>query len=305
MGKWVVMLLLVVAAVQVEATFASSVGFSGRNADCTVCHAPAAPAATASLDGVPEAWWPGETYPLSARVSGGPLALPNPAPQGGFELEVEAGTLRGGQDMAGLLRFPDATVATYEPAGTLRRDWNLVWTAPEAHEPPAPVRLWLAVMAANGNHVMATNTSDGGEQGDAVATMQIIVPPAPDVVTAWEALPLQAPVIDRMETTSAGVRILGHHSDDNATHIGLRVAGGPWRSSPASGDWRVLVDGDPALVELRSEGTGRISPAVSPAATKATTGLGIIPILATVAWLSGRPPTECEPSCPKHRWHRP
>ncbi len=269
MGKWlVVALVLVAVAVQVEATFASSTGFSGRNADCTVCHAPAAAAATAHLDGAPETWRPGETYALRLAVTGGPLAMPAPQPQGGFELEVEAGTVGPGTGMAGLLRFPTPTVATYEPQGTLRRDWSIAWTAPDAHQPPTTVTFWLAVMSANGNHVIATNTTDGGEQGDAVATLQWVVTPAPEVVAAWEALPLAAPVVERLERVGDGVRIIGYHADGNATHLGYRVAGGPWKDVEAEGEWRLRINGDAALVELRSAGHGRVShpvPATSPA----------------------------------------
>lgn len=263
MGKWMVALLLLVAvAVQVEGTFASSTGFSGRNVDCTICHAPAAPDATAHLVGAPATWRPGETYPLEASVTGGPTPLPGPQPKGGFELEAEAGTLGPGPGMQGLLRFPEPTTATYEPEGTLRREWALAWTAPAIHEPPADVTLWLAVMAANGNHIIATNTSDGGEQGDAVATLAITVPPAPDVVEAWQALPLGRPVIDRLEQVGDKVRILGHHGDANATHLSYRVAAGPWREQAAAPDFALLVAGDPSLVELRSAGHGRVSAAL-------------------------------------------
>ncbi len=292
MGKWLVVALVLVAiAVQVEATFASSTGFSGRNADCTVCHAPAAPAATAHLDGVPEAWRPGETYDLQLRVTGGPLAMPDPQPKGGFELEAEAGTVGPGVGMSGLLRFPAPAVATYEPQGTLRRDWSVTWTAPAAHTPPTDVTLWLAVMAANGNHVIATNTTDGGEQGDAVATLQRTIPPAADVITAWQAIPLAAPVVDRIEQVGNDVRIIGHHVDSNATHLSYRVAGAPWVQVDAPGEWRLRINGDPTLVELRSTGYGRVSEPVPAASAEKVTphpGGSIIAAL-VVAALARRP----------------
>lgn len=283
----IALLLVLAVTVAADARFAASNGFSGRNLDCTSCHVPgAAPAATARLEGLPEQWRPDETYALQIGVEGGPRALPSPQPQGGFELEVREGVMAAGPGMDGLLRFPSPTSATYLPEGTLRRDWALAWTAPSATVPPVPIDVWLAVVSANGNHVIATNTTDGGETGDAVATLHVVVPPDPDVVAAWQALPLSPPIIDRIVETQQGFRVEGHHSDGNATHLGFYTPAFGWDNTTAAPEWSIITD-ERGLEQLqvRSEGFGRLSDAVDarPAQQGTPSPLAITLLALTIA----------------------
>ncbi len=273
----VVLLMVLIASVAVHATFAASTGFSGRNADCTTCHSPVG-TATAHL-GAPEMWVPGETYTLDVRVTGGPAAAPDPQPKGGFELEAQAGVLDEAAGYEDLLRVPKPTIITYEPAGTLQRAWSVDWTAPGLDEPPVPLTFWLAVVSANGNHIIATNTSDGGETGDAVATTTLTIPPSAAAVAAWEAIPLARPIITGITATPEGHAVTGYHSDDNATHLAYSFGDG-WTQQATEREWRLVVRGDLDGLQLRSEGTGRTSDIVRPEAGTETTPLPVlVPVL--------------------------
>lgn len=250
------------------ANFADAAGFSGRGgATCVACHTVAPfpftpPPATAVLEGLPEAWDAGQAYALTVRVEGGPPAMPAPAPQGGFDLAMDGGLLAVPAGSEGLLRAPTEQEVTYLPAGTLMREWQVHWTAPTLAAEPRPVQVWLAVLAANGNHVVASNASDGGERLDASAHLALAVPPSQATLDAWRALPLLPPE-GRAETLEPYVLLAGRHADRNATHLGWRVDGGAWQERATGPDWRLRLDGlgpGPHTVDYRSEGAGRASP---------------------------------------------
>ncbi len=244
-----------------QATFADSAGFSGRGGfTCISCHQPPSPqeGAVAHLEGLPDGWIPQATYSLTIRVTGGPQAMPAPQPQGGFDLATSAGRLSGD---AALMRTPSPQEITYQPAGTLLREWTVTWQAPGLDTRPAPVRFWLAVLAANGNHVVATNTSDGGETLDAAAALQVTVAPAAEAEAAWTALPLAPPTAEA--TIDGTWRVDGHQNDANATGISYRLDRGEWGTRDAGIDWRIeLPDAASHVLEVRSEGAGRQSPDV-------------------------------------------
>lgn len=243
------------------ADFAGVEGFSGRVADCTSCHVPSpiAPAATVTLDGLPDAWQPETSYALTVTVHGGPPALPAPQPQGGFELESSAGHLTVPPEMEGLLRSAAPTVMTYTPDGTLRRSWNITWIAPNLDAAPDTVGFWVAAIAANGNHIIAGGASDAGEHGDQTAVATATVPVHEDAHAAWLALPLAPPVV----LDKPGTLLEGRHADDNATHLAWRFVGQDWLRRPTGTAWRLhLEGGHDGTLELRSEGMGRTSPSV-------------------------------------------
>lgn len=277
-----VLVLALALAMGVQATFASSAGFSGRNADCTVCHAAPAPqAATAHLE-VPETWSPGGTYLLEARVTGGPTPVLPFRPQGGFELEAERGHFAVAAAQADLYRVPRDGVITYEPPATSFREWTLTWQAPPPWQEPTPITFWLAAMAANGDHDPELNRSTGGERGDAVDTVSVTVPPDPEVVAAWQALPLHAPVVDRATEISGGWRIEGHHPDANATHL-VVVRDEVERRVQTERAWVVQLEGSLDAV-LRAEGAGRTSSEVqlSQEANQSPAPWAAVPLLAAL-----------------------
>lgn len=184
-----------------EARFAVTQGFSGKHGvDCGSCHG-ADPLnlgspVRVSLEGLPAGWSYGKEHLLTIRVSGGPPANPIPGqPQAGFDLESDGGAFSEGPGMPGLLRFPNPQEATYTGAGTVRRDWAVVWRAPTLEEPPRPIRFWLAGLAANGNHLM-NGPDAGGERGDRFARVQAVVNASEDARTEWLGQALVAPLID-------------------------------------------------------------------------------------------------------------
>lgn len=249
-----------------RANFADSAGFSGRaGATCLACHTEAPvghEVATAVLEGLPAAWEPGKIYRLSIRVEGGPPALPAPAPQGGFDLSIDGGSFAVPPDFAGKELVPNPQEITYLPDGTLMRAWQVDWTAPGLESRPVDHTVWLAVVAANGNHVIASNASDGGERFDSVASLTALLPAAPSALAAWKALPLLPPT-----ATAAGiegaVQVEGRHADANATSISWSLDGGAWQSRDTGSEWRLRLEGlSPGAhtLTLRSEGSDRSSP---------------------------------------------
>lgn len=256
-----------------RASFADAAGFSGRGgATCVACHteAPfplAPPAATAVLEGPPaDGWDAGQAYTFTIRVEGGPAAMPAPAPQGGFDIAVAGGSFAVPADFTGLIRLPHAQEATYFPEGTLMREWQVEWTAPTLAQQPRPVDVWLAVLAANGNHVIAANASDGGERLDASAHLRMQLAPSAATQQAWRAMPLAAPTATAEVVGDMRTVVTGRHADGNATHIAWRLDGGPWTEREAGPEWRVRLDGLAAgehRFEVRSLGADRASPEAS------------------------------------------
>lgn len=281
-----------------QASFAAATGFSGRNGfTCISCHLPPetpVPEATIAVDGVPETWDPDTSYALTVRVEGGPPAVPAIAPQGGFEIAASAGRFAIPPDMEGLLRQPGPDSVTYTPEGTLMRTWAVEWTAPAAVEPPEPVTFWAAGVAANGNHNIQLNTSDGGETGDRTASIVLDAPADPDVVAAWEALPLVAPRIDAATVVADAYVVRGGHGDGNATHIAYRTDG-DWTRQEAIGAWTLEFPDPPETLEVRSEGAGRVSPPVTvvePTTDEGLPPVGTVPVLVALlfmGWMLRRP----------------
>ena len=270
-GRGAIVALLVVvagaAASQLAAAnFAAAAGFSGRaGVTCLACHTVAPVGhveAEAVLDGLPAAWDPGQSYPLSIAVLGGPQAMPAPAPQGGFDLDVGAGRLVLPEGSEDLLRLVGDHEATYRPAGTMMREWSVHWVAPGLESYPAPVPMWLAVVSANGNHVVATNASDGGERFDSVAALQVSVPPSAAAVAAWRALPLVPPAANATRAGDGTWTLDGRHLDGNATRLLWSLDGGPWQAKDTAASWKLTLGpfGGDHRVALRSEGLERSSP---------------------------------------------
>lgn len=246
------------------ANFAAADGFSGQGGvTCTSCHQPPHPTddtAEAHLEGLPATWLPGAVYPLTIRVTGGPPALPAPAPQGGFDLAADAGTFAPDPARPELFRSPSPHEITYTAAGTQMRAWHVTWTAPGLTARPAPAHLWLAVLAANGNHVVAANASDGGETFDSTAATTATVPPDAAALAQWEALPLIPPTARATAAADGSWTVDGEHNDANATELLLRLDGGAWALRETGREWRVAVPAGAHVLDFRSDGSGRTSP---------------------------------------------
>jgi hypothetical protein len=250
------------------ANFAASPGFSGRaGATCLACHTVAPfpftpPEASAALEGLPDGWDVGQTYRLTIRVTGGPAALPEPAPQGGFDLSIDGGAFSIPSGSEDLLVIPTEQEITYRPNGTLMREWQVDWTAPSLASRPIALNAWLAVLSANGNHVIAANAPDGGERLDSAANLTATFPPSAATVAAWRALPLIAPTASA-QPTEESVQVEGRHADGNATEISWSLDGGAWEHRATGQDWRIRFDGLAAgdhTLAYRSQGQDRVSP---------------------------------------------
>lgn len=277
MARWVLLAIAATAALAaIEATdadFAAVTGFSGRRGlDCTQCHTlpPMGIShvpAEVTLSGLPAAWSPGEEHRLTIQVTGGPAALPSPAPRGGFELETDAGGLLVPPGMEDLLRPVGTTGMTYTPDGTLTRTWNVTWRAPGLETAPFEATFWLAALAANGNHDARLNLSDGGERGDSTATTVLTVPASQAAHEAWRAIPLDPPRLEDTEATApvdGRLLLRGRHMDANATAVAWQVDDERRRDTGTA--WLLDLSDLPVgrhQVQVWSEGAGRASPPVT------------------------------------------
>jgi hypothetical protein len=229
-GVLLAVFALVCLAVTADAKFAATQGFSGKHGvTCESCHAPLGfepdAGATARLEGLPSAWDYGTPAVLTVRVEGGPAPNPVPnQPQGGFDLETDLGTFGPGAGMQGLLRFPNPQEATYTGSGTTRRSWTVVWTPPNASQAPQEAHFWLAVVSANGNHVM-DGPDTAGERGDRTAKIQASVAPSEAANETWLRQPLPPPVFDAVRP---GAGYLSGRVPDFADGALWSLDGGEW-----------------------------------------------------------------------------
>lgn len=259
-----------------EANFNAVTGFSGRQGfTCSSCHnipdrGPLGDEeiypepATVHLSGLPDAWNAQETYRLDIRVTGGPPALPSPAPQGGFEIEANAGTFRAPDDMLELVDVYTPGAVTYTAAGALVREWAVEWTAPDLETQPEAVTFWLAGMSANGNHVVAAGQGDGGELGDSVDNLTATVQPSPEAMDEWLAVRLLSPVVGGVSPADpfTPITLEGTHQDERATHVGYRIDEGNWGRVATERQWSLQLDGlapGDHEVWIRSESADRES----------------------------------------------
>ncbi len=289
----VVLLALAIVATG-TADFAAAPGFSGRVADCSSCHRPPVEGddAQVAITGIPADWLPDTNYDWLVDVTGGPQTIPT-GPQAGFEVEVLDGTLSPGPEASGDVRGFHDRQATYTEDGVFQRQWSVTWTSPGLDQYPAPITVWVAGLAANGNH-NPLNASAAGEQGDSVATMRYTIPPAAAALDAWRAMPLMPPAIDQVVPRDGGHTIHGRMLDDNATAVEV-FDGRQWVQRPAGPSWRLVVQGDEDI-RLRASGAERTSPELlidiasgqvvtEPVADEATPLPALIPILAIlIAW---------------------
>lgn len=151
--------LLLVGGTVVYAAGARSDGIFDRAQDgCggMGCHLGMADAdVELQLDGLPSSWVVNTTYELTVAIGGSPRpVLPTHQNEGGFNLEVSAGTLAvpDGSDAVQVGPDEPARQAAHTDAGNDQREWTVEWTAP-ATVPAgnATVTVWLAVNAVNGN----------------------------------------------------------------------------------------------------------------------------------------------------------
>jgi hypothetical protein len=260
---------LVAIATTADAKFAQSQGFSGKHGvDCGACHirdpVPVAEA-TVRMTGLPDAWEPNASYPLSIEVGGGPT--PNPVPgqaQGGFDLETDGGVLSAGAGMQGLLRTPSAQEVTYTGEGTARRSWSVVWAPPGLASMPVAVRFWVGAISANGNHIMGGPDS-AGERGDRVALLNVSVPAGMAARQAWFSQPLAPPVLEAPRRDAAGGLIIAGRVADAADGAEWRLDGNEW--IPAVGAPAFIIHLDPPvtahMLEARALWQNRTSSIVS------------------------------------------
>lgn len=230
------LLVVVAVAATADARFADTQGFSGKHGvTCVSCHFPEVvelgTPATIAVTGLPTAWDWSNAYEFTITVEGGPPGNPAPeTPQAGFDLEIDLGTLAAGPNMDGLLRFPSEQEATYTGIGTQVRSWNLVWTTPALAGFPTNATFWVAVIAANGNHVM--NGPDvTGERGDRGATAQYGVEASETARASWSLQPLPPPILQPYNATASGSSVLVGSVSDFADGAEVRIDEGDWHGA--------------------------------------------------------------------------
>ncbi len=131
-------------------------GVSGRAVGGCTCHGNGTPwngvggqlPIIPALEGVPEAYEPGKTYPLTASVTGGLPYL-----NAGFDLNATAGRLTVPAEETNVQITTSDTFGGVAGEATHKtpasRSWRVDWTAPR--EGTGPVGFFLAVNSVNGN----------------------------------------------------------------------------------------------------------------------------------------------------------
>ncbi|HEU4453925.1 MAG TPA: choice-of-anchor V domain-containing protein [Longimicrobium sp.] len=138
---------------------------------CAQCHfgsPPNAPGGRLAVDGVPDAYRPGERYRLTVRVEKPELG------GGGFQLSArsadgaQAGSLRAVDGRAqvvagrGGVQYAGHTEEGVASGGEARMAWEVEWTAPERAS--GPIVVHAAANASNG---------DASSLGDFVYTLEL------------------------------------------------------------------------------------------------------------------------------------
>ena len=103
--------------------------WDGRERGC-YCHAPDPSTAVGfTVTGLPGRYLLSSTYTIEISVTFTDVAARANRSQGGFYLEATAGNFSVPLPMAGLVQIRDLQV-TQTQNGSLRRDWQVLWTAP-------------------------------------------------------------------------------------------------------------------------------------------------------------------------------
>lgn len=117
----------------------------------TGCHGPPSDQVTAVLE-LPDNWTRGERYPINLSIEGALPSSPTAENRGGFNLEVDAGTLHVPDGSEAVQVGPpngSDRQATHTAQGNDRIAWTVEWEAPA--NGTGNVTVWLAVNAVNGN----------------------------------------------------------------------------------------------------------------------------------------------------------
>jgi len=146
-------LLAVALAAALGAPAAShSAGITGQTRNGCTCHnATDSTSVSPAIDGLSGEYEPGRVYTLRLSVDGGaPLAM-NATAEGGFDLNVSAGTLKVPKDSMAVRVDPATGEATHTLEGRAQRNWTVEWRAPGEGE--GTVTFTLLVNTVNGDGV--------------------------------------------------------------------------------------------------------------------------------------------------------
>ena len=152
MAAAVALLALALAAAIGAPAASHSAGITGQTRNGCTCHnATESTAVTPAIEGLPGEYEPGKVYRLRITVEGGaPLAV-NATAQGGFDLNVSAGTLKVPGGSAAVRVDPATGEATHTLDGRSARNWTVDWRAPGEGE--GTVTFTLLVNTVNGDGV--------------------------------------------------------------------------------------------------------------------------------------------------------
>ena len=157
-------LLILPVIVLVEVNAMSS---GAPQMECSQCHVGSeAKEIEVSIEGLPEEYEPGKTYTFKVMILKGPICEEGSS-CGGFAAISTAGTLKPADTVKAFETTIDGeTGITHTKEGSLQREWELVWVAPEDGE--AVIK--ISVIAADG---------DGSFNNDAYTFKEIILKPKP------------------------------------------------------------------------------------------------------------------------------
>jgi hypothetical protein len=164
--------------------------WDGRERGC-YCHAPDPSTAVGfTVTGLPGRYLPNSTYTIEITVTFTDVAAVANKSQGGFYLEATAGSFSVPLAMDGLVQVRGLQV-THTQNGSLRRDWQVLWTAPAT--PDQVITFYAFVNTVNGNKSETFGSDHWTSKTIRIGVSdqpQITGPPAPSPPLALETIGL-------------------------------------------------------------------------------------------------------------------
>jgi hypothetical protein len=108
------------------------------------------------VTGLPGRYAPGANYTLNITVTTTDVPAAANRSQGGFSIEATAGALHVPPGMEGLIELRGLQAAQTKN-GSLRRDWQVVWTAPSTPDLAVAFHVFVNTVNGNGSEGLGTD----------------------------------------------------------------------------------------------------------------------------------------------------
>lgn len=197
---WILLGLLMVAAVGLAWPAASNAGGAPSNAamdGCTCHNAAADPMVRVSLTGLPSTYAPGTSYDLNLAIEGGPpVVMGVSMNQGGLAVHATGGRLVAGTGT----QVDDAdSYLTHTAQGNDQRTWSFKWEATANLSGPVTVHFAGNAVNGDGNNGGGLDRWNKGVVEVAAPAANLSAPPSPPAT--------ETPGIESIWLVSAGATV--------------------------------------------------------------------------------------------------